>query len=325
MTYAKHFILSARIWRFTVIAMALLVSYRASAATLWTGPNITFQQFNPDPTDVIVPGAVELSRGVNGPLYNTAAGEMSANGFSSPVDTLWAFGSINNYSNLNYVTLASIRNGAHADFADVILNQPMVVHLLNEDIYVSIMFTDWPQHMMGGFTYVRSTAPAVPPTVSITNPASSAVFAAPANVTIGASASVSGGTVTNVTFLAGSTALGSAPTAPFSIIASNLSAGPYSLTAVATAGGISATSAVVNITVLMPIAVRLSSSVITNGVFAFDYSANPGLSYVVQSSSNLTSWVSLATNVASSNPVHFTNAFVPGAPHYYRVGRMPNP
>ena len=299
---------------------ALLAPAYTPAATLWTGPNITFQQFNPDPSDVIVPGAVELSRGVNGPLFNTAAGETMPNGFSSPIDTLWAFGTINNYSNLNYVTLASIRNGAHADFAGVILTQPMVVHLINEDVYISIMFTDWGQHQAGGFTYIRSTPP-----VSITNPAPSAVFAAPANVAIGASASVSGGTVTNVTFLAGSTVLGSATSAPFSVIASNLSAGSYALTAVATAGGISATSAVVNITVVSPVTTVLSSPVITNGVFAFDYSANPGLSYVVQSSSNLTSWVSLATNVASNNPVHFTDPFAADAPRYYRVGRLPNP
>ncbi len=43
----------------------------------------------------------------------------------------------------------------------------------------------------------------VPPTVTITNPASGTVFAAPASVTIQASASDSDGTVTNVQFLVG--------------------------------------------------------------------------------------------------------------------------
>ncbi len=301
-----------------LILLALLAPAYTPAATLWTGPNITFQQFNPDPTDIIIPKAVGFDRNDSGPLYNSEAGETGSNGFSSPIDTLWAFGTLANATNLSYVTFASLRNG---NLAAVILNKPMVVRLLNEDIYISIMFTDWPSNHMGGFTYVRSTAPA--PMVSITSPTNGASFFAPANVPI--TTLVGGGTVTNVTFNAGTNVLGTVTAAPFSLTASNLSAGPYALTAVATAGGISATSAVVNITVVSPVTTVLSSPVITNGVFAFDYSANPGLSYVVQLSSNLTSWVSLATNVASNSPVHFTDPFAAGAPRYYRVGRLPNP
>ena len=322
MANAQQYILSARFWQFGVITMVLLASPLPRADTLWTGPNIVYTQFDPDPTDVIVPGAVELSRNQNWPLFNVAAGETQSNLSTSPLDTLWAFGTINNYSNLNYVTFASLRNG---DLASVILNKPMVVQLMNEHIYLSLTFTAWGQHQAGGFQYTRSTAPAMPPTVSITTPAPSAVFAAPANVKIAASASVNGGTVTNVTFLAGSTVLGSATNAPFSVTAPNLAAAPYVLTAVATAGGISTTSAAVNISVVSPGSVSLSTPVITNSAFAFDYSVNPGLSYVVQSSSNLTSWVSLVTNVASSSPVHFSAPVVTNGPHYYRVGRLPNP
>jgi len=78
----------------------------------------------------------------------------------------------------------------------------MVLWLTNLDIYIQVTFTDWPSQG-STFSYTRSTPAAVaPPTpsVSITNPAGGAVFAAPANVTISADASVSGGTVTNVSF-----------------------------------------------------------------------------------------------------------------------------
>src|ERR1035437_3677486 len=72
-----------------------------------------------------------------------------------------------------------------------------------------------------------------PPSVTITNPASGAVFTAPANVTVQASASDSDGTVTNVQFLIGSTVLTNKVTAPFSAVTNNLPAGNYTLSAIA--------------------------------------------------------------------------------------------
>jgi hypothetical protein len=136
---------------------------------------------------------------------------------------------------------------------------------------------------------------------------------------------VAGGSVTNVAFFASTNSLGAVQSAPFTITAGGLAAGPYALTAVATAGGISATSSVVNITVVSPVPITLSSPRITNSQFAFDYSANPGLSYVVQNSSNLIDWLPLVTNVPASNSVHFTDSFTPNGARYYRVGRLPNP
>jgi len=163
------------------------------------------------------------------------------------------------------------------------------------------------------------------PTVSITNPVNNAVFTAPANVTIAATAAVSGGSVTNVTFFGNSSSLGSASTAPFTITSGNLAAGNYALTAVATAGGASATSSVVNITVVSPVAISATAPNITNGQFSFDYTANPGLTYVVERSSNLVGWLPIATNVASSNPAHFTDNLIRNSSLFYRVGRRPNP
>ncbi len=60
------------------------------------------------------------------------------------------------------------------------------------------------------FSYTRSTPAVAPPTptISITNPASGAVFAESANVSIAASATVSSGTVTNVQFFTNSVAAG---------------------------------------------------------------------------------------------------------------------
>ncbi len=311
--------------------MALIVAAAlpAHAQTIWNGPNINFTQSGGD-SDSIVAG-VALSRGQNGPLYNTAAGETSSDYSTSPKDTMWAFGTIDNYATLSYATFASIRNNAGGDLGSVLgvggTPKPMVVHLLNEDIYLSLTFTAWGEQFSGGFAYTRSTAPVAAPTpsVSLTNPASGAVFAAPASVKLGASASVSSGTVTNVAFYGNTTLLGSAQASPFNVTNSSLGAGAYALTAVATAAGVSATSAVVNITVVTPVAVSNSAPQIGNGKFAFSYSANVGLTYVVQDSSNLVNWLPLVTNVAASSSMQATDTFLPSSLRYYRVVRQPNP
>jgi hypothetical protein len=163
------------------------------------------------------------------------------------------------------------------------------------------------------------------PTISLTNPAGGAVLAAPANLKLGASAAVNGGTVTNVQFFANGVSQGTVAVAPFTLTSSALAAGSYALTAVATASGFSTTSAVVNVSVVTPVAVNLSGITANNGQFTFSYTANAGLAYVVQSSSNLLNWVSLVTNVAPGNPVPFTNALNSTGAGFYRVGRLPNP
>ncbi|HKV41578.1 MAG TPA: glycoside hydrolase family 9 protein, partial [Blastocatellia bacterium] len=62
----------------------------------------------------------------------------------------------------------------------------------------------------------------IPPTVSITSPASGASFSAPASVAISASAADSDGTVTRVDFFSGATLVGGSTTAPFTFTLPNL-------------------------------------------------------------------------------------------------------
>ncbi|MDB6122434.1 MAG: cellulase family glycosylhydrolase [Pedosphaera sp.] len=166
----------------------------------------------------------------------------------------------------------------------------------------------------------------VAPSVSITSPASGAVFAAPANVKIIANATDSDGSVTNVQFFGGTTSLGSVTASPFNITANGLGAGSYALTAKATDnGGLSTTSAVVNISVVTPVAVSNFFPQVTNGQFVFDHTANPGLRYVVERSTALPNFSPVVTNTATSNSVHVTDSFTVGGMRFYRVGRLPNP
>lgn len=88
-----------------------------------------------------------------------------------------------------------------------------------------------------------------PPAVAITSPANGAAFTAPASVPITATAADTDGSVTNLSFFDGTAFLGQAANPPYTITAS-LAIGAHALTAVATDdGGLSTTSAVVNVTV----------------------------------------------------------------------------
>ena len=297
------------------------------AATVWTGPTIAYTQPGTDPTlpanqDRLTPN-VWLTRGATMGLFN-AKTETFFTHFLSPTNTEWANGTTANFASLSYTDWNTWAKTVHGG-AQFTVGINAVVHLKSEDIYLDIKFTAWPQG--GTFAYLRSTpATSLPsPTVTITNPVNNAVFAAPANVTIGATATVSSGSVTNVEFFGNSTSLGSVQASPFNLTTGNLAAGNYALTAVATATGVSAGSPVVNITVVSPIAISVTAPIITNGQFSFDYTASPGLTYVVENSLNLVNWLPVATNIAAGNPVHFADSFIPGGSHYYRVGRMPNP
>ncbi|MBI4210560.1 MAG: Ig-like domain-containing protein [Candidatus Diapherotrites archaeon] len=97
---------------------------------------------------------------------------------------------------------------------------------------------------------VTVTPPNVPPSITLALPANGSSFKAGSNVTIAASASDSDGSVANVQFFDGATAIGTDDSAPYSVtwIASGL--GQHSITAMATDNqGASTTTAPVSITV----------------------------------------------------------------------------
>jgi len=184
-------------------------------------------------------------------------------------------------------------------------------------------------HFAFGMTGAVVVAAAnLPPTVSITNPASGTVFAAPANVTIQASASDSDGTVTNVQFLVGANVVTNQATAPFFGVTNNLAAGSYTLFAIASDNdGATATNQVA-ISVVNAVPVLLSApQPVPPGEFRFSYTANAGLSYIVQSSTNLVlpNWTTLITNTAANSSIDFTDLNATFNPEFYRVGRLPNP
>jgi hypothetical protein len=219
-----------RMARFAFFVGMLAAVPAGVAATIWTGPLFTYNQPSADPTqasnqDRITPD-VWLTRAASKGLFNAFA-ETNATTFS-PTNTEWALGTLTNYSSLHYTNWLAWLNGASPS---TLIGQPAVVHLIADDIYVSVQFTVWVPGGSGGFAYQRST----------------------------------------------------------------------------------------------PALVSLAGASIQNGQLRFNYIADAGFIYVVQSSTNLLDWVAVATNVAPGNPVQFSDTINPINNRFYRVGRWPNP
>ncbi|MFN8436191.1 MAG: cellulase family glycosylhydrolase [Cytophagales bacterium] len=91
------------------------------------------------------------------------------------------------------------------------------------------------------------------PTVSLTAPITNSTFTSPASVVISASASDADGTISSVSFYNGTTLLSTVTTAPYTFTWSNVAAGSYTISAIATDNsGANTTSNVATILVQNP-------------------------------------------------------------------------
>ncbi len=131
-----------------------------SASIVWSGLTYTFvNTAGSDPTlpanqDRITDN-VWITRATNQGIYNIAQ-EAFYQGARrtgpSPMGTEWAFGTTANYSTLTYRSWALAANGAPPS----LVGRDMVVHLIDDDIYLDIRFTAWGVGGIGGFTYIRA-------------------------------------------------------------------------------------------------------------------------------------------------------------------------
>ena len=142
-------------------AVIFLILVQIDAATVWNGPIISYTQPGTDATQPAnqdrLTADVWLTRNDTMGLFN-AAMESSYTHFVSPSNTEWAFGELTNYASLTYTNWEAWNNGSPPSM----VGQDAVVHLISDDIYLSITFTTWTVH--GGiFAYVRSTPNVNPP------------------------------------------------------------------------------------------------------------------------------------------------------------------
>ena len=100
--------------------------------------------------------SVWLARATTRGLFN-AVSETGYTSFHSPSNTAWAYGSLTNYAALTYASWETW-NGHNPPG---MVGQDAVLHLLRDDVYLSINFSFW-GGAGGGFTYTRSTPALVP-------------------------------------------------------------------------------------------------------------------------------------------------------------------
>jgi hypothetical protein len=169
----------------------------------------------------------------------------------------------------------------------------------------------------------------VPPTVAVTSPIDGATFAAPWTGTIQATTSDPDDTVSKVDFFADETLLGtvSNPQSNLSFPVINLGAGAYVLKAVATdSRGASNSSSGVSVNILEPSPIVVSEAQRPSATsFQFSYSADPGLSYVVQRAQELPNWTPLRTNTATGSSVIFLDDNATNDFNFYSIKLLPNP
>ncbi len=167
--------------RGTVLTVFLLAAAgtAANAATVGTGPMVEFRKapfadFTLAENQDRITALVWLTRANNKGLFNIAqeAGHVQF-GYISPVDTEWAF-QASNGNPVSGISAAEHESLNFTDFTsalglqqvgDRILDRPAVVHLISDDIYLDITFTEWSvgtQGGGGGFAYIRSSIVPIP-------------------------------------------------------------------------------------------------------------------------------------------------------------------
>jgi plastocyanin len=172
--------------------------------------------------------------------------------------------------------------------------------------------------MKGNITVTTNQSPAV----SITNPVPGASFTAPTNLLIQATASDSGGTVAQVEFFANNSSLGVVTNAPFGIVASNLTAGTYVLSAVATDDGMASTTSS-NVTITVKPVLKNPARPASNRFQVTLTGATPSKSTILYASTDLLNWTPIQTNLLSTTTTNLIDPAATNRWRFYRTGQLP--
>jgi plastocyanin len=155
------------------------------------------------------------------------------------------------------------------------------------------------------------------PTITLNSDQSGKVLAAPATVSLRATASDADGAVSQVEFFNDSTSIGVDTTAPYEVNLSNLGAGVYSFTAAATDNaGAKATSSAIQVSVAdQP---RITSITNINNAYVLNVSGTTSIAHILEATSDLVSWSGIATNTPLAGATTFTDA-VNQPKRFYRI------
>ena len=127
-----------------------------SSSTIWNGSLKSFTKTDgSDPNEVNnqdrLTAKVWITRGNNGGQIYNAAQEDKSDKYKSPLGTEWAVGNIDDLDKLIFYDFRIAIQPKN------IVGKNLVLHLIEEDIYLSVKFKSWSQGQKGGFSYERST------------------------------------------------------------------------------------------------------------------------------------------------------------------------
>lgn len=127
-----------------------------SSSTIWNGPLKSFTKTDgsnasEETNQDRLTAKVWITRGNNGGQIYNAAQEDKSDKYKSPIGTEWAVGNINNLDKLIFYDFRIAIQPKN------IVGKDLVLHLIEEDIYLSVKFKSWSQGQKGGFSYERST------------------------------------------------------------------------------------------------------------------------------------------------------------------------
>ena len=127
-----------------------------SLSNIWNGPIKFFEkkdntsELDKDNQDSITENVI-ITRGNSGGQIFNIAKENEADKYKSPIGTEWAIGSLNQIDSLVF------KDFRLAVKPQYVVGKKLVLHLIEEDIYLSVEFKSWSSGKKGGFSYERST------------------------------------------------------------------------------------------------------------------------------------------------------------------------
>ena len=127
-----------------------------SSSNIWNGPVKFFEkkdntnQLEKNNQDSITENVI-ITRGNSGGQIFNIAKENEADKYKSPIGTEWAVG------NLNQIDSLVFKDFRLAVKPKYVVGKKLVLHLIEEDIYLSVEFKSWSSGKKGGFSYERST------------------------------------------------------------------------------------------------------------------------------------------------------------------------
>ena len=129
-----------------------------SSSIIWNGSLITFEKSDgADPTAEAnqdrLTSNVWITRGNNGGQIYNIAKENTSNKDNSPKGTAWAIGTLDQIESLSFNKFR-VAVGNPKD----VVGKDLVMHLIEDDIYLSVKFSSWSSGQKGGFAYSRSTS-----------------------------------------------------------------------------------------------------------------------------------------------------------------------